>query len=172
MINKWILFVSVIMLFVSCNSIFSSKHAGKLDEDEMINILVDLHLTEATLRIANDSLSRMNDTTDQRIRFAHVFRKHDIDPDVFNSSMDYYLEHIELLDKIYVEVINRLSELEATLQPKTTTPSANKMLLTGEIKPNAAQLKNPWFLSLYKPAKPIPVIYFDENIYPSGKSKH
>lgn len=171
MIKNWILFVSIVMLTVSCDSIFTSKPAGTLNEDEMIDILVDIHLTEATLRISNDSLSRKNDTTDQRIRFAHVFRKHDIDPDDFNKSMDYYLEHIELLDNIYKEVINRLTEMEATLQPKATTPGVDKKLNVGEIKPSTAQLRNPWFLSLYKPSKPDQVQYFSADKYPIKQRK-
>ena len=170
MLKNWILFVSIVVLG-SCSSIFTSKPAGTLNEDEMINILVDIHLTEATLRISNDSLSRKNDTTDQRIRFAHVFRKHDIDPDNFNKSMDYYLEHIELLDNIYKEVINRLSEMEATLQPKATTPTANKKLNMNEIKPSTAQLRNPWFLSLYKPSEHDQVEYFSQEKYPTKQRK-
>lgn len=166
MIKKWFLFVSLAILAVSCDSIFTSKPAGTLNEDEMINILVDIHLTEATLRISNDSLSRKNDTTDQRSRFAHVFRKHDIDPDDFNKSMDYYLEHIELLDNIYKEVINRLSELEATLQPKATTPALNKKLDVSEIKPSTAQLRNQWFRTLYKPSEPEQVQYLNPDKFP------
>ena len=51
----------------------------------MIDVLVDIHLTEATLNIANDSISRLNDTTQLRIRYAQVFLKNDIDPDVLKS---------------------------------------------------------------------------------------
>jgi len=170
MLKNWILFVSIVMLG-SCSSIFTSKPAGTLNEDEMINILVDIHLTEATLRISNDSLSRKNDTTEQRIRFAHVFRKHDIDPDNFNASMDYYLEHIELLDNIYKEVINRLSEMEATLQPKATTPAANKKLNMNEIKPSTTQLRNQWFRTLYVPSEPDQVQYFSQEKYPTKQRK-
>ncbi len=171
MLKKWFLFVSIAMLAVSCDSIFTSKPAGTLNEDEMINILVDIHLTEATLRISNDSLSRKNDTTDQRIRFAHVFRKHDINPDDFNKSMDYYLEHIELLDNIYKEVINRLTEMEATLQPKATTPAVGKNLNANEIKPSTVQMKNRWFLTLYKPSEPEQVQYFSQDKYPTKQGK-
>ena len=171
MIKKWILFVSIAMLAVSCDSIFTSKPAGTLNEDEMINILVDIHLTEATLRISNDSLARLNDTIDQRIRFAHVFRKHGIDPDDFNKSMDYYLEHIELLDKIYVEVINRLSELEATLQPKITNLAASKKLNVSALEPSVAQLSNPWFRTLHKPTEPEKVQYLNPDKYPGTLSK-
>ena len=80
------------MLTASCNSILSSKPSGTLSEEQMADLLVDIHLTEATLRIANDSIARLNDTTDLRIRFAQVFRKNDVEPDDFNISLNYYIK--------------------------------------------------------------------------------
>ena len=165
MMKKWTLYLCIALLAASCTSIFSSKPAGTLSEDEMIDILVDMHLTAATLRISNDSLIRLNDTTDQRIRFAHIFRKYDISPADFNASLNYYLEHIETLDKIYVEVINRLTELEAALQSIPLAAAANKPF-NNEIAPDEAQLSNPWFNTLYKPTKPASIHYFSQKIYP------
>ena len=127
----------------------------------MIDVLVDIHLTEATLKIAGDSLARLNDTTQLRIRFAQVFIKHDISPDDFNYSLTYYLEHIEELDKIYKEVINKLTELEATLQPiilqriNRLTPDQKRTFM-----------KNDWYRSLNKDDKPEEIQYFSPLIYP------
>jgi hypothetical protein len=165
MIKKWAYFIFLALLAASCNSIFSSKPSGTLSEEQMTDLLVDIHLTEATLRIANDSLARLNDTNDLRIRYAEVFRKHDVKPDEFNRSLTYYLEHIEILDKIYSEVISRLSIMEADLQQKTATTAVNKLnSLSGS--PSALQLRNPWFMTLYKPAKPQEIQYFSPAIYP------
>lgn len=130
----------------------------------MIDVLVDIHLTEATLKVANDSVSRLYDTIDLRKRFALVFKKHDIMPDDFNKSLDYYIEHIESLDKIYVEVINRLTEMEAKLQPVTANSSSiSKRLTPGQIR---VLNKNPWFRSLNKEYKPEEIQYFDYATYP------
>lgn len=152
------------MLSASCNSLLTSKPSGTLSEEKMIDVLVDIHLTEATLRIANDSLARLTDTTNLRIRFAQVFRKHDINPDDFNNSLDYYIEHIEELDKIYVEVINRLTEMEANLQQKPDKTLNNTKKLT----PDQVRIlnKNPWFRSLNKDYKPEEIQYFDSVKYP------
>jgi len=135
--------------------------SGTLSEKQMADVLVDIHLTEAVLNITNDSIARLNDTTQLRIRFADVFVKHNIDPDDFNTSLTYYMEHIEELDNIYKEVINRLTELEATLQPKTVpvirrlNPDQNRMLL-----------KNVWYRSMNKPDEPEEIQYFSPLIYP------
>jgi len=159
----YILFLS--LLAASCSSLMSSKPAGTLSEEEMIEILVDIHLTEATLRVGNDSVARLKDTTELRTRFAEAFRKNKVEPDDFNQSLNYYLEHIEQLDKIYTEVISRLSEMEAMLQQKTSEPVAGKMnriSKPGKITP----VNNPWFRTLYKPEQPQPVQYFSPEIYP------
>lgn len=127
----------------------------------MIDVLADIHLAEATLNIANDSISRLNDTTQLRIRFAQVFLKNDIDPDDFNASLTYYLGHIEELDNIYKEVINRLTALEATLQPK---PDAGSRRINPDQK--RMLMKNIWFRSMNKTDEPEAIQYFSIIKYP------
>lgn len=129
----------------------------------MTEVLVDIHLMEATLKIASDSMSRLNDTTDLRNRFAAVFKKHDINPDDFNSSLNYYIQHIEQLEKIYVEVINRLTVMEATLLQKTTKPVIIKQL--------PASLNNIWYRSINKIEEPVVIHYFDSSKYPAAFEK-
>lgn len=157
----WTLLLFITLLTASCNSILSSKPTGTLSEEQMIGILVDLHLTEATLRLGNDSMLRLNDTTNQRIRFAEVFRKHDILPDNFNTSLNYYIKHIEQLDKIYVEVINQLTEMDAVLQPKSVSVINKRNPVHSSI-----QNRNPWFRSLNKSWQPEEIQYFDSLKYP------
>jgi hypothetical protein len=127
----------------------------------MVDILVDIHLTEASLIVANDSIARLNDTLQLRIRFAQVFVKHDVTPDDFNSSLTYYLEHIEDLDKIYKEVIKKLTELEATLQPKTA-PSLNRF------NPDQTRvlMRNLWYKAMNKSKEPEEIQYLNLMIYP------
>lgn len=164
--KKWTFIISIVLLSTACNSILRSKPAGTLSEGQMIDILIDIHLTEATLRIANDSISRLNDTTDLRRRFAQVFKKNDVSPDDFNASLNYYIQHIEELDKIYVEVINRLTVQEANLLPKPAgiLKQTNRNALT---RGNPA-LKNPWYRSLNKTVETEEIQYFDPLIYPGS----
>jgi hypothetical protein len=161
--KKWAFILCMAMLTASCNSILSSRPSGTLSQEQMIDLLVDLHLNEATLRMANDSLSRIIDTTDLRIRFAQVFRKHDVKPDAFNASLIYYIEHIEELDQIYVGVIARLTEMEATLLPKVDKANNSK------IKSRFGQPRytiNRWFPKVNKSEKVPAVQYFDSVKYP------
>jgi hypothetical protein len=162
--EKWAFILFIALLVASCNSILSSKPSGTLSEKQMVDVLVDIHLTEAVMKISNDSLARLNDTIQLRIRFADVFKKHDVDPDDFNTSLTYYLKHIEELDKIYVEVINRLTELEATLQPKPLQNINNST--------SRKNINNIWFRSMNKTDEPEEIQYFDPVRYPvSNKEK-
>jgi len=156
--GKWGFILFIALLGASCGSILNSKPSGTLSQKQMIDVLVDIHLTEASLKIGNDSLVRLNDTTQIRIRFAQVFMKHNIDPDDFNVSLNYYLIHIEDLDKIYVEVINQLTALEATLQPKPV-PNMNRL---GSMK----YANNVWQKSMNNSDEPEIIQYFSTTTYP------
>lgn len=156
--GKWGFILFIALLAASCGRILNSKPPGTLSEKQMIDVLVDIHLTEATMKISNDSLARLNDTTQIRVLFAQVFIKHDVTPDDFNVSLDYYLKHIDDLDKIYVEVINRLTAMEATLQPKST--------LTVNNLNSRRSSNNIWFNSMNKISEQEKIQYFSTMQYP------
>ena len=69
----------IALLAASCNSILNSSLSGTLSEKQMTDILVDIHLSEASLSVLNDSIARLNDTTQLRIRFARIFTKNNIE---------------------------------------------------------------------------------------------
>jgi hypothetical protein len=157
--KNWAFIVCFALLVSSCNSILSSKPIGILNEDQMTDILVDIQLTEATLKTVDDSIFRKTDTTDLRNRFAGVFKKHDVDPDNFNASINYYLEHIEELDKIYVEVITRLTEMEASMIPIPNVTAGNTQ------NGSFIDPRNPWHRPFFKTIVPIESQYFSGSVY-------
>lgn len=152
-------------VFASC-SIFTSKPSGTLSESEMAEVIVDIHLTEASLQVANDSNFRLNDTTGLRIKFAQVFNEHDVTPDDFNTSLNYYMEHIDELDKIYIEVISILTEMEASLLKKQPERAGVKM--PGKLMDRypSATLNNQWFKMMNPPPATEAVQYFAPSVYP------
>lgn len=157
--TKWIFILCIALLQASCSSIWSSKPSGTLSEKQMTDVLVDIHLTEAALKIVSDTSARLDDTNYLRSRFAEIFEKHDIKPDEFAASLNYYMLHIDDLDKIYTEVINRLTELEAMLQPKPVAGAGN----TGD--PRLLN-NNIWYRSTYKITAPFEIHYFGPLQYP------
>ena len=135
----------------------------------MVDVLVDINLTEASLKIGSDTTGiRITDTTNMRIRFAEVFRKHDVDPDDFNASLSYYLEHIDDLDKIYAEVITRLTTLEATLREEPGQGNGSVNAAGGQM---GNPYNNPWFKTLMKNMQPAEIQYFSPAIYPYTNKK-
>lgn len=153
------------MLAAACNGILKSKPSGTLSENKMVDVLVDLHLAEATIRLGNDTTIRSQDTINLRIRFAQVFRKNDVKPDEFNTSLNYYIKHIEQLDKIYVEVINRLTVMEAKLLEKPVNQGFNLVSRQPGVRPGPP-LANPWYKSLTNTGEPEEIQYFDSVKYP------
>lgn len=143
---RWIFYICLTIVTVSCGDLLKSTPQGLLDENQMTNILVDMHLTEATLRSANDSILKLNDTTQLRIRYAEVFRKHKIRPEDFNMSLNYYIERIDILDNIYTNVINQLTVIETNFQELL-----NKQTLAAADSANRTNpFNNTWYRTLYK----------------------
>ncbi len=79
----------------------------------MIEILVDLHLAQASLdmdKLEGDSLYQ-----GAQKYYAIIFELHEVTAEEFYSSFDYYEKHTEAFHEIYEEVVNRLTELDASM---------------------------------------------------------
>jgi len=86
-----------------------------LDEDLMVSVLVEIQLAEgkvSSLPISYDS-SQVLYTLLER----DIFSKHEVTDSVFKSSMEYYLEDAEKMDRIYARVIDSLVVLESNPKP-------------------------------------------------------
>ena len=103
-----------LVLILSCRS--DSSPQGILDESLMISILVEIQLTEgkvSSLPVSYDS-SKVLYTLMEK----DIFLKHGVTDSVFTTSMEYYLEDAEKMDRIYARVIDSLVVLENNTKPK------------------------------------------------------
>lgn len=164
MMKKWTFIFCLAILVASCNGLLTSKPSGTLSESKMVDVLVDMHITEATVKFGVDSTSHAVDTTEARNRFAEVFRNHSIKPEEFNTSLNYYLEHVEEMDKIYADVINKLTEIDVKLVP------VNKQVVTSIIGSNK-NFSSPWFPTSQGVDLKGKNQYFDQGIYSLTDSK-
>lgn len=83
---------------------------GILSEDEMVNVLIDIQLTEgivSSLPIAYDSSQVLYSLMEQ-----DVFVKHSVQDSVVTKSMLFYLEDAAKMDRIYSRIIDSLSVRE------------------------------------------------------------
>lgn len=115
------------LFFISITGIFiipyllsgcSGPDSSVLTEEKMVDVATDIHLVEAGIKF----IRRTEPVDDAQVykAFDSVFRKNNITKEQYEQSMDYYQSHPEKLDKIYTEVITRLSTMQNSRQPGKT----------------------------------------------------
>ncbi len=82
-----------------------------IDEKTMVDILTDLSITDAATY--NNTNSPPRDKAKDRY---FIMKKFNVEDSVFRKSLDFYLEyHPEVSEKLYEQVIDQLSEMEANI---------------------------------------------------------
>lgn len=97
----------LIIVFASACSSENEKPEDVLSKDEMVGILLDIHLAEARVSQAKMPL----DSSLNYYVFLEkgIFEKHRIDSATYRKSMEYYTFHIMELDEIYEAVLDSLN---------------------------------------------------------------
>jgi hypothetical protein len=88
------------------------KPKDLLSEEKMVNVLIDIHLTEgiaSSLPIPYDSSQVLYSLLEKE-----VFVKHQVEDSVFTRSMIYYLQDPAIMDRIYVRVVDSLVVRESS----------------------------------------------------------
>ncbi|MFD2146568.1 DUF4296 domain-containing protein [Mucilaginibacter antarcticus] len=98
-----ILFFSALLVLGACK--YGGGNADVLGEDDMVSLLVDVHMMDGYLASQpnNDSLYRYGTG-----RYLYIFKQHHTDSATFKRSMKHYTMRDEVLVKIYEEVNKRL----------------------------------------------------------------
>ncbi|MGZ4035759.1 MAG: DUF4296 domain-containing protein [Bacteroidia bacterium] len=82
-----------------------------LPEDKMAEVMVDVHLLEATLNI--NTFSRDKITKGNMAPATDVLKKHGITKKQYDESFAFYSQNPQLLSEVYLKVLNDLSKLQA-----------------------------------------------------------
>lgn len=105
----------LIMMCLSSCSIFSPKEedipSNIIAREKMVVILADMQISEAYLDDLKKTGVRINDSS--LLYFQRVFKKNQVSPLAFESSLLYYKSNLAEMDLIYTEVVTRLNELKA-----------------------------------------------------------
>ena len=105
-----IIFLILVSFLTSCNREVIKKPDPLIREKEMINIITDIHLAEATYqRMRNDSIVRKSSSVNF---YYSILAKYNVADSVFEKSFIYYASNPKNFEKMYMEVMNRLSEIE------------------------------------------------------------
>lgn len=96
------LFFSALLFLYACKG---GDASGVIDRDEMVNLLVDVHLVDGSLAMQPnvDSLYKVGTG-----RYLLVFKRHHTDSAQFKRSMKYYTTQPEIMLKIYDNVNKKL----------------------------------------------------------------
>ncbi len=114
---KTLLILLLLTTLAACNEA-AQKPSGMLPDEEMVEVLVALHLAEARadlLLIPRDSITPLLEA-----RYAEIFAEKNIDSAAFNRSFAYYERNPEQMDSLYQKVIDNLVENEAKYRADTT----------------------------------------------------
>ncbi len=105
-----IIFAFIVFAFISCDREVIEKPRHLIKEKQMINMLVDIHLAEATFNhMQNDSIVRKSSSVNF---YYSVLAKYEVADSVFEKSFLYYASSPKNFEKMYREVMNKLSETE------------------------------------------------------------
>jgi len=125
---KWLV-IPLLLLLIACNeggAILSTRPSGVLGKDKMIDLLVDINLAESAIRMGLPAHNLPSDSIYQKSQFLKVFEENGVKPDEFDKSLSYYSEHVEELNEIYLEVIDRLTVMEAGLEGNAAPKASPK----------------------------------------------
>ena len=112
-INKPIFFLGIFFLFISCSGNQDKTPLNILNKDEMVAVLIDIQLADATVNLSKYGQSHF--PGDKVKLFDEIYSKHKITKKKFEESFVYYTDHPEKFQKIYAEVITGLSRKQAEL---------------------------------------------------------
>ncbi|MDT8393820.1 MAG: DUF4296 domain-containing protein [Bacteroidales bacterium] len=116
--KKLLSLLAVIAIFSSCYNQFNEPVAARPDKlihpDTMVLILVDMELTESVLVHKRNYGFELGDQPE--VFFHSIFKKYNVNRAQFDSSMAYYKGDIETMNKIYEDVITRLSVMHSEAQ--------------------------------------------------------
>jgi len=108
--KQFIIFVFLLTGFISCDKLPIEKPENLISEKEMIKMLVDIHIAEATFNhMRYDSVMKKSTSADF---YYSVLDKYQTPDSIFEKSFVFYASTPRQFEKMYQDVMNKLSETE------------------------------------------------------------
>jgi len=103
--SQFAIIVSIFFIFAAC----SNRPKGVLNQEDMTNILTDMHKLDGAL--VDHGLTSSNDSSKMKY-YNFIFAKYNITKANFDSSLVWYTKNPQEFNKIYNKVIVNLTLLE------------------------------------------------------------
>jgi hypothetical protein len=127
---RFLSFICIVLLLGACRQgdMMNPMPSDLLTKEQMIPLLVDIHLTEASLKLNQATILPKDIKLYYSSAYTPVFKKHKTSPEQFDRSLQWYTRHIDKLDEIYTEVITRLSKLETQIKYNPKSKLTKKII--------------------------------------------
>lgn len=119
--NK-IVVVVLLLIFVlaACEKTPFEKPDKLIKENQMINMLVDIHMAESTFNhFRHDSAFQKSSSSEF---YYSILNKYQVPDTVFEKSFLYYASNPRKFEKMYQKVMNKLSEIEQKYSGRKEDP--------------------------------------------------
>jgi hypothetical protein len=109
--KRLLVILSIILIAsVSCDKLPIEKPENLIKEKKMIDMLVDIHIAEATYRhLQYDSAIRNSSSSNF---YYSILDKYEVQDSVFEKSFVFYASSPKQFEKMYQDVMNKLSQIE------------------------------------------------------------
>ena len=120
---KFTILTFLLLIQLSCDN-SKERPESIIAEENMVAILIDIQILEATY---NTRLIHLEDRNERMDRYyQEVFENHQTNIDLFNESYTYYQENPEILEAIYEEVLEKLEAMQPEEEAKIAKAKAKK----------------------------------------------
>lgn len=107
-----------LLLLSSCYSTHDNEilppPKSLIDQEKVVMILADIEIAESALRQKQNHGHEIGNT--KEIYYRTIFNEYEVTREQFDSSMTFYKQDLDVIDKIYEEVITRLSVMESEIE--------------------------------------------------------
>lgn len=128
-------YIVVILLSALFAMSCSKTPDGVVNEKDMAKLMVDMHKAEAIYEEAENKY--YNDSLKLTLRQS-VLQKHNVTPEMFDSTLVWYAHHLEVYNEVYDDVIKILDDEKHKLSQSDFTSSAS---LVSDIAPSKPRYK-------------------------------
>ena len=105
-----------LLLIANCLLVFSCGQKPKpivipatiIQKEKMARVLTDIHLAQAEMKLHTLPDSTKMDS----LNFKKIFVKDTITKQQYEESLNFYIDHPELLNEVYEQVVNGLSKMQ------------------------------------------------------------
>lgn len=106
----YIILALLVLGIYSCDKHPVEKPENLIGRNQMIDMLVDIHIAEATYNhMKRDSIIQKSSSQN----FYHsILNKYQVPDSLFEKSFTFYASNPKQFEKLYQDIMNRLSELE------------------------------------------------------------